>query len=175
MAWRPVPEGPSRVSALFKGVPAGSARRGFAELENRQRRKSFVGSNPTPSVFWSGISSAAEQLFRVRKPTAISLGTDLAFRGLVVTAAGSSTPWTPQRAGRTKDKPATCVSVPSVWIAQALGPALHLIPNRFFRSGSIAEFTCTRNELGSGVLMMSSNVSVNTSSSSAKRSMTWSR
>ena len=52
MAWRPVPEGPSRVSALFKGVPAGSARRGFAELENRQRRKSFVGSNPTPSASW---------------------------------------------------------------------------------------------------------------------------
>jgi hypothetical protein len=51
MAWRPVPEDPSRVLALFKGVPAGSARRGFADLENRQRRKSFVGSNPTPSVW----------------------------------------------------------------------------------------------------------------------------
>ena len=53
MAWRPVPEDPSRVLALFKGVPAGSARRGFAELENRQRRKSFVGSNPTPSALFS--------------------------------------------------------------------------------------------------------------------------
>ena len=164
-----------RFSLVFMSIRVGRAQRGFVDLENRQRRKSFVGSNPTPSAFRSGISSAAEQLFRVRKPTAISLGTDLAFRGLVATAAGSSTPWRPQRAGRTKDKPATYVSVPSVWIAQVLGPALHLIPNRFFRSGSIAEFTCTRNELGSGVLMMSSNVSVYTSSSSAKPSMTWSR
>ena len=154
----------------------------FASPSRRPLRKWLLSqgvtetaSNPTPSAFWIDFFSAAEQLFRIRKPAAISLGTDLAFRGLVACAAGSSTPWRPQRAGRTKDKPATYVSVPSVWSAQVLGPVLHLIPNRFFRSGSIAEFTCTRNELGSGVLMMSSNVSVSTSSSSAKPSMTWSR
>ena len=35
----------SRVIAM--AVPGG----GFADLENRQRRKSLVGSNPTPSAF----------------------------------------------------------------------------------------------------------------------------
>ena len=41
-----------RFTLVFKGDPFGGARRGFADLENRQRRKSFVGSNPTPSVFF---------------------------------------------------------------------------------------------------------------------------
>ena len=39
-----------RFVLVFRAVCAGSARRGFADLENRQRRKSFVGSNPTPSA-----------------------------------------------------------------------------------------------------------------------------
>ena len=42
-----------RFVLVFRAVCAGSARRAFADLENRQRRKSFVGSNPTPSVFFS--------------------------------------------------------------------------------------------------------------------------
>ena len=40
-----------RFVLVFRAVCAGSARRGFAGLENRQRRKSFVGSNPTPSAW----------------------------------------------------------------------------------------------------------------------------
>ena len=43
-----------RFASVFLGVRFGSAWRGFADLENRQRRKPFVGSNPTPSVFWNG-------------------------------------------------------------------------------------------------------------------------
>ena len=41
-----------RLASVFLGVRFGSARRGFADLETRQRRKSFVGSNPTASVFF---------------------------------------------------------------------------------------------------------------------------
>ena len=40
-----------RFVQAFRGVRADSLRRAFADLENRQRRKSFVGSNPTPSAF----------------------------------------------------------------------------------------------------------------------------
>ena len=43
-----------RFAPVFLGVRFGSARRGFTDLENRQRRKSFVGSNPTPSAWFSG-------------------------------------------------------------------------------------------------------------------------
>ena len=44
-----------RFSLVFLGVRVGSARRAFADLENRQRRKSFVGSNPTPSALFSRV------------------------------------------------------------------------------------------------------------------------
>ena len=40
-----------RSGRFFLGVRADSPRKGFADLENRQRRKSLVGSNPTPSAF----------------------------------------------------------------------------------------------------------------------------
>ena len=47
--------GPSRTAPgafhlVFRGVRVGGPGDPFADLENRQRRKSFVGSNPTPSV-----------------------------------------------------------------------------------------------------------------------------
>ena len=51
-----------RFTPVFRAACAGSARRGFADLENRQRRKSFVGSNPTPSVFRNGFFSAVSWL-----------------------------------------------------------------------------------------------------------------
>ena len=49
-----------RFGLVFKGDPLGSARRGFADLENRQRRKSFVSSNRTPSAFWNRLFTVAE-------------------------------------------------------------------------------------------------------------------
>jgi hypothetical protein len=41
-----------RFVLVFIAVCAGSARRDFADLENRQRRKSFVGSKLTPFAFF---------------------------------------------------------------------------------------------------------------------------
>ena len=43
-----------RFSLVFMSIRVGRAQRGFVDLENRQRRKSFVGSNPTPSAWFSG-------------------------------------------------------------------------------------------------------------------------
>ena len=40
-----------RFDFVFSGVPAASLPSAFADLENRLRRKSFVGLNPTPSVW----------------------------------------------------------------------------------------------------------------------------
>jgi len=49
-----------RFAPVFVDVRVGSPGDPFADLENRQRRKSFVGSNPTPSVFleWLLFSSS---------------------------------------------------------------------------------------------------------------------
>ena len=46
----PSPRASGAFRPCFHGLRFGSARWGFADLENRQRRKSLVGSNPTPSA-----------------------------------------------------------------------------------------------------------------------------
>jgi len=51
-----------RFALVFSAVRFGSFGRGFAALENRQRRKSLVGSNPTPSAFRNGFFSAVDGL-----------------------------------------------------------------------------------------------------------------
>ena len=51
----PVAEVLRNDSPLFSRLfPLAVPDRAFADLENRQRRKSFVGSNPTPSAWFSG-------------------------------------------------------------------------------------------------------------------------
>ena len=54
------------LSRVFHGVRVSSLRRTLLGLENRKRRKSFVGLNPTPSALFSREVSRQSSSWEVR-------------------------------------------------------------------------------------------------------------
>ena len=71
---------------VFGGVRSGSRVDPSADLENRQRRKPFVGSNPTQSVFFTRRNASGTPCRRSRSPADVG-GCDQ--------QASSDPPWYP--------------------------------------------------------------------------------